>query len=236
MEWDDTTLRPLGSPLHTSAPVATVQNRNPQELIFSELALRLSPGKTYVAYLSQTDFGLIQGNNSLCAFLTRDDNPYPFGKIFSKSDLSIDAIDLAAEAWAPVEADAVAEFLFNSLNTANDSNSDGLPDHLVVAYGLDPAVDYSALAEPLLQAGRAEVTADPASFNLFTPESIQDLDFGGLMLQKNGTTVDVSFDILSSPDLDAWTRIEQVQRQFTLPPDKSFLRIRSQEAQPAPNP
>lgn len=236
MAWDEAELHPAGQPLHISDSRLSIQDGQIREVVFDALDLELAPGKTHVAYLSQTNFGLEQGNNTLCSVLARSDNPYPYGSIFTRSDPSNLSVDLTAGAWTQVAADALVEFDFTPLDTAADSNDDGLPDYLVAAYGLDPGVDYSALASPLRQLGREQVTSDPSAFDLYTPASIHDLDFGGLIIQKSNSLVDVSFDLLTSPNLSDWTSVEQIQRQITLPEDKMFLRVRSQPVQPSTSP
>jgi putative exporter of polyketide antibiotics len=43
-----------------------------------------------------------------------------------------------------------------------------------------------------VESGRAEAMNNPANYGLYTPQMIADLNLGGVMLQKSGSTVTVA--------------------------------------------
>ena len=82
--------------------------------------------------------------------------------------------------------------------------------------------------------GRLDVTTNPASYGLYTAESIMDLRMGGLMLKKQGTSVLVNFQPQTTTDLNLpfTNNGPPITREFTMPENKGFIRI---EAGTAPN-
>lgn len=79
-------------------------------------------------------------------------------------------------------------------------------------------------------AGQADVIAAPGSYNLYTSSSIMDLGMGGIMLQKNGTTVTVSLQLQTTTNL--FTPFTNHGPPISLPPiempdDRAFLRVRA---------
>jgi hypothetical protein len=118
-----------------------------------------------------------------------------------------------------------------------DSNGDGILDSEVTALGLDPAVNYSALLNIVItNPGRFGITTaqtvinDPAAFGLYTPASIMDLNLGGLVLEKTGSSgilrlqVQASNDLAVTPFADLGDPVE-----FTVPMsgNKHFFRVRA---------
>lgn len=78
-------------------------------------------------------------------------------------------------------------------------------------------------------AGRADVLADPAGYNLFTSNSITDLNLGGVMIQKSRTNATVSLQIQTTTNLSVpFTNSgAPIPLSVDLPGDKHFLRIRA---------
>jgi len=108
-----------------------------------------------------------------------------------------------------------------------DSNNDGLLDGDSLALGLDPGANHSAA----FAYGQSQVTSDPASYGLYTPDSIQDLNMGGVMLQVagNGTAslmlqLQATSDLASQPFVDTGDPIEI---PVSLSGNRTFLRVRA---------
>jgi hypothetical protein len=86
-------------------------------------------------------------------------------------------------------------------------------------------------------AGRADVINNPASFGLFTSNSIMDLRMSGLMIQKQGANAVVSFqpqtttDLATQPFTNNGTAITNV---IPMPANKGFIRIQANPKQTSP--
>jgi hypothetical protein len=78
-------------------------------------------------------------------------------------------------------------------------------------------------------AGRSEVTESPASYGLYTSNSIMDLRMGGLMLQKNGTNATVVFQPQTTVDLSQpfTNHGTPITNTIPMPGNKGFLRIQA---------
>lgn len=92
-------------------------------------------------------------------------------------------------------------------------------------YGLftGAAVDESR------EQGRNEVISDPGAFNLYDETSIMDLNLGGVMLQKSGSTAMVMLQLQTAPSLDQpfVDADEPVPLSVDIPGSKGFLRVRA---------
>ncbi len=77
--------------------------------------------------------------------------------------------------------------------------------------------------------GQADVIASPRTFGLFDSNSIMDLNLGGVMLQKEGTSAIVSLQVLTSTNLSQGFTNHQTDFSFPveLPGDRHFLRVRA---------
>lgn len=77
--------------------------------------------------------------------------------------------------------------------------------------------------------GRLDVTTDPESYGLYTPESIMNLRMGGLILHKQGTSTVVTFQPQTTTDLNLpfTDNGPPITHQFTMPGNKGFIRIQA---------
>ena len=90
-------------------------------------------------------------------------------------------------------------------------------------YGYDEA--------PAIAQGEANVTSDPAAHNLYTTNSIQDLNMGLLMLQTSNDVMHLSIQLQETSDLASgtWTNAgDAVEWQYPAADGKAFFRIRSE--------
>jgi hypothetical protein len=93
------------------------------------------------------------------------------------------------------------------------------------AYGLYTGLQFTNNR----RAGQADVISTPQTFGLYNSESIMDLNLGGVMLQKEGTSALVDLQIQTSTNLSqGFTNIStNVIFPVDLPGDRHFLRIRA---------
>lgn len=86
-----------------------------------------------------------------------------------------------------------------------------------------------------LTAGTALVTANPASYNLYTSDSIMDLRMNGLMVRKQGSDAVVTFQPQTTTDLALpfTNNGTPITNTVPMPGNKGFLRI---QAKPNPTP
>jgi predicted lipoprotein with Yx(FWY)xxD motif len=100
-------------------------------------------------------------------------------------------------------------------------------------FGLYDAADYNANFETGFGQGRvtgqADVTSNPASYDLYDQTSIMDLNYGGLMLRAEEDGFELEFTIEQATDLVAedWMILDRIAYSVAATNSKAFLRIRS---------
>ncbi|MBX3741367.1 MAG: hypothetical protein KF712_10280 [Akkermansiaceae bacterium] len=226
-EWDPLLRRPTGGALFESTTKTIPETGGNETITFPGLDLPVTPGKHYIAYASIENLGLTSGNHTHCAVVARNDNPYPSGTAYTASDDTRDPASLTDAPWQESSADLAGEITFRLIDPGQDSNNDGVPDAWVAGYGLDPSVDYSALAGAIRSNHLSQIQASPIDFGLYDENSIQDLRFGGVLLRKTGTGVDIDFDIETSDTLTGWEPFETIQRSIPMTGNKGFLRVKA---------
>ena len=113
-----------------------------------------------------------------------------------------------------------------------DSDSDGRMDDFEQQQGLDMFYDESSAISYGEAAGEASVTNNPAAYDLYTTNSIMDLDLGLLMLQASNTTMRMSLQLEQCTNLtdNVWTNAgDAVNWQLEAPGGKAFFRVRGRE-------
>lgn len=104
------------------------------------------------------------------------------------------------------------------------------------SYNLFTLAQNEARYNEGVTAGTSMVTANPASYSLYTADSIMDLRMNGLMVQKQGNNAVVSFqpqtttNLVNQPFTNNGTAITH---EIPMPSNKGFIRIR---ANPTPVP
>lgn len=148
-----------------------------------------------------------------------------------------DAFDDDPAEYADTDGDLIGD------NADDDDDGDGIPDATEIAAGLDPkqydgslydfvqSLGQGIFTEMELQQARQAaingVLSDPTSYDLYTPSSIMDLNFGGVMIQASESgNLDFSYTIESSDDLTTWETHSQPTIEITPPASKQFMRIR----------
>jgi hypothetical protein len=109
----------------------------------------------------------------------------------------------------------------NTDPTLADSSGDDIEDGEALAAGFDPLVDYSSLV--------SVVTSNPQRFNLYDKTGIMDLRMNGLMMQKVGSSIEISFKIQKRDNIveGEWVDYETVTRSIELPDAQSFIRLQA---------
>lgn len=116
MIWDDINSRAAGPELFVSAAVGAVQNNTLQTFDFLNVDVPLSPGQTYVAFLTHDGFEPpgASGNNTFATFDTRTlfgGGTYLGGALVSKFDGTLSLAGLTSEAWVVSTDDDAAVVL-----------------------------------------------------------------------------------------------------------------------------
>ena len=91
------------------------------------------------------------------------------------------------------------------------------------------SVYNAALSEESRLAGQIDVMANPSNYGLYTPQMITDLNLGGVMMQKTGSSAVVNLQLQTTTDLSTsfTNHGEPVPIHVDLPGNKHFLRIRA---------
>jgi len=106
-----------------------------------------------------------------------------------------------------------------------DSSNDGLLDGEVVTAGFNPNTNYT----PLFNLVKSKSAGDQARIGLFTENAMMDLNLGGIVLRKLGSTVNLRLQIQSKTDLKVphWTDEGTETFILDMPGNKAFMRIRA---------
>jgi len=153
---------------------------------------------------------------------------------------SVTNVDMGAYEFASVLADADGDGLSDGAEVYTygtkpkdaDTDGDGRTDGDEVAMGYHPAYDETAPIADGEAQGEANVTGAPASYGLYTSNSIMDLSMGYLMLQtgSNGT-MRLSLQLEKSTNLldGVWTNAGDAVEWLRLAPtNKAFYRVRGE--------
>jgi 2',3'-cyclic-nucleotide 2'-phosphodiesterase (5'-nucleotidase family) len=185
-----------------------------------------------------------------------DSYPFPWAvrnlatsnRVNQTTDGSANARTFAA---AGTEQDAFAEYLnaFHSttpfagadtvvgldrriIQGTTDSDGDGFSNAIeVAALALNPDVantstQINAALAGIRTAGRADVTANPGFYSLYTASSIQDLrGTGNLLIQAAGPKVTLSLPVQKSTNLNTWEPAGDLDITFPKTENKEFYRL-----------
>jgi hypothetical protein len=97
------------------------------------------------------------------------------------------------------------------------------------SYNLFTLAQNEARYNEGITAGTSLVTANPASYSLYTSDSIMDLRMNGLMVQKQGGNAVVTFQPQTTADLTQpfTNNGTPITNQVPMPGNKGFLRIQA---------
>jgi hypothetical protein len=142
-------------------------------------------------------------------------------------------IDMGAYEYASPDVDSDGDGLSNADEVLHgtdlalsDTDGDGRSDGDEVVGGFSPTYDEA----PAIAQGEANVTSDPAAHNLYTTNSIQDLNMGLLMLQASNDVMHLSLQLQETSDLTStnWNDAGTAEWEHPADTGKSFFRVRSE--------
>jgi N-acetylneuraminic acid mutarotase len=74
-------------------------------------------------------------------------------------------------------------------------------------------------------AGQQDVISSPSDYNLMGAEGVFDMRVSQPGISTDGDQASMNFTIQSSNDLLDWNNEETIQREYTMPSDKNFMRV-----------
>ncbi len=146
------------------------------------------------------------------------------------------ATDLMANGLVEAITQRVIAAVPNNYGIATKTDLDAVISNTVLqvqaspnSYSLYSAQQYADNYDSGVTAGTALVTQNPASYNLYTSNSIMDLRMGGLMVQKQGGNAVISFQPQTTTDLTQpfTNNGTPITNTIPMPGNKGFLRIQA---------
>jgi len=92
-------------------------------------------------------------------------------------------------------------------------------------YGLFTSSDLSIAQSSSRTAGQQDVISSPSDYDLMGAEGVFDMRVSQPSISINGDKASMNFTIQSSSDLEDWDNEETIQREYTMPSDKNFIRV-----------
>jgi hypothetical protein len=104
-------------------------------------------------------------------------------------------------------------------------------------YGLFTSSDISDAQSNSRSAGQQDVIGSPSDYGLMGAEGVFDMRVSQPGISTSGDMASMNFTIQSSNDLEEWNNEETIQREYTMPSDKNFMRVSvGPEIEPEPEP
>jgi len=105
-----------------------------------------------------------------------------------------------------------------------DTSGDGILDGEAVDAGANPLIDHSNILQI--------VQNRPGGFDLYSDDTIHDLNVGKLMIQPAGSgRFSIRYTVEESTNLQTWTVYETFEREFTNATPKAYIRVHGREPQ-----
>jgi len=92
-------------------------------------------------------------------------------------------------------------------------------------YGLFTSSDLSIAQSSSRTEGQQDVISSPSDYDLMSAEGVFDMRVSQPGISMNGDKASMNFTIQSSNDLGEWNNEETIQREYTMPSDKNFMRV-----------
>jgi hypothetical protein len=104
-------------------------------------------------------------------------------------------------------------------------------------YGLFTSSDLSDAQSSSRTAGQQDVISSPSDYDLMGAEGVFDMRVSQPGISTDGDMASMNFTIQSSNDLQDWNNEETIQREYSMPSDKNFMRVSvGPEIEPEPLP
>jgi hypothetical protein len=108
-------------------------------------------------------------------------------------------------------------------------------------YGLFTSSDLNNAQSNSRTAGQQDVIGSPSDYDLMGAEGVFDMRVSQPGISMSGDKASMNFTIQSSSDLQEWNNEETIQREYTMPSDKNFMRVSvgpeiEEEPEPEPEP
>ena len=151
-----------------------------------------------------------------------DDHSYSTGG----GDITQEAYDLVVSA-----RDAALQDKQTAENALADASSESrtLGQHDVTSnpsdYGLFTSSDLSDAQSSSRSEGQQDVISSPSDYDLMSAVGVFDMRISQPGISTNGDKASMNFTIQSSDDLEEWNNEETIQRDYTMPSDKNFMRV-----------
>ena len=216
------TLRNSGSTILSNIVVTSAGAGSPHFLLTAPATQSLAPGQTttFSAVFSPSSPGEKTAQLSIASSATH------------QSPFLVNISGLGLGENADTDGDGLndaAEFSMSALGFDWQSNQPAL---VTALYGNANSAQLFTLSQfnGNRTAGQQDVIASPMVFGLYDSNSIMDLRMDGLMLQKQGTDVTVSFQPQTTTNLSTQAFTNNgtpINKTITMPGDKGFLRIQA---------
>ena len=133
----------------------------------------------------------------------------------------------------PATYDLVTQDDLNQERQEGQTDVTGNPSQ----YGLFTSSDLSDAQTSSRSAGQQDVISSPSDYDLVAAEGVFDMRVSQPGISSNGDMASMNFTIQSSNDLQEWNNEETIEREYSMPSDKNFMRVSvGPEIEPEPEP
>ena len=133
----------------------------------------------------------------------------------------------------PATYDLVTQDDLNQERQEGQTDVTGNPSQ----YGLFTSSDLSDAQTSSRSEGQQDVISSPSDYNLMGAEGVFDMRVSQPGISTNADKASMNFTIQSSNDLQEWNNEETIQREYSMPSDKNFMRVSvGPEIEPEPEP
>ena len=92
-------------------------------------------------------------------------------------------------------------------------------------YGLFTSSDLSDAQSSSRTEGQQDVVSSPSDYDLMSSVGVFDMRVSQPGISMSGDKASMNFTIQSSNDLEEWNNEETIEREYTMPSDKNFMRV-----------